>query len=135
MISNTVIRLKTIFFDSSKLFSLQSRNSPSGFRSRKLSGGLLSLQFSKNCYRKISKVAHGSIAYHQSPQDLGFNTVRAKVKSLSNAISEGDISVFMFSSKKLLYLPIMLISIFCIIMIVIHKSIESPARKFILGEG
>jgi hypothetical protein len=57
--SNAVIRLKTIFFDSSKLFSLQSRNSP-----RKLSERLLSLQFAKNFYRKISNVAHNSIAYY-----------------------------------------------------------------------
>jgi hypothetical protein len=50
------VSLPMIFFDSSNLFPLQSRNSPrklSGFRQSRL----LTLQFAKNCYRKISDVA------------------------------------------------------------------------------
>jgi hypothetical protein len=55
------LSLPTIFFDSSKLFTLQSRNSSAygGFKQSRL----LSLQFAKNYYRKISDVAQPSHVY------------------------------------------------------------------------
>ncbi len=55
------LSLTTIFFDSSKFLSLQSRNSPYGFKQSRP----WPLQFTKNCYRKISDVAQSSHVYRR----------------------------------------------------------------------
>jgi hypothetical protein len=54
------LSLNAIFFDSSTLFPLQPRNSPCGFKQSRL----WTLQFAKNCYRKISDVVQSSLAFY-----------------------------------------------------------------------